>query len=90
MGTLLNRREIIMCYRAINPAEDAQKQIDFYREEFSVLHYKIQNSIGISRELSLCFTKLEEASMWLNKAISRDLGKAVAQNEENQNGKTND
>jgi len=51
------------------PTEISVEKIKRFREACKNLHDLIQSGIPISREKSLAVTKLEEVSMWGNKAI---------------------
>lgn len=44
--------------------------IESCNDHFTVLELFLNNVVG-SREKSIALTKLEEASMWVNKAIAR-------------------
>jgi hypothetical protein len=43
-----------------------------FRDAFSQLHADIEKYVPVSRGRSSCLTKLEEASFWLNKAITKN------------------
>lgn len=43
-----------------------------FRDKFEALHKEIEDSVESSRGRSSCLTKLEEASFWLNKAITKN------------------
>ena len=45
--------------------------MDDFRDDFEKLIKKISLASTSSREKSIALTKLEEANMWLNKAITR-------------------
>lgn len=54
-------------YQAPTPAQ--VEQIRVVREAMKALHDLILDTIPSSRERSVAITKLEEVSMWANKAI---------------------
>lgn len=51
------------------PTERSVKYIEAFRELAKNVQTKILDTVSESRERSLALTKLEEMSMWLNKAI---------------------
>ena len=60
---------MIKSYAYHKPSPGGIAKIALFRKAFSDLHEKIDEEIPGCRELSLVFTNLEQASMWLNKAI---------------------
>jgi len=55
------------------PVDEATKELmQEYRDAFQELYNKINDNIENSRGKSLALTKLEEASMWLNKGITNN------------------
>lgn len=52
------------------PKSDQIKRYELIRERFLSLSVYIADNTPPSREQSLAFTHLEEASMWANKAIA--------------------
>jgi len=61
-----------MSYQYIKPSEEQIAQMQVFRDAFSQLHADIEKYVPASRGRSSCFTKLEEASFWLNKAITKN------------------
>ncbi|VVB52275.1 Uncharacterised protein [uncultured archaeon] len=52
--------------------EEQLAHVDFFRKSFAKMEQNIEAAVPeASREKSLSITALEEASLWLNKAISR-------------------
>lgn len=56
-------------FEYVKPTEMSVEKIEYVREKARELHEVITNHIPASRERSLALTKLEEVSMWANKAI---------------------
>lgn len=56
-------------FEYVKPTEQSVKEIQVLRERCSSLHDYILGSLPASRERSLAITKLEETSMWINKAV---------------------
>jgi hypothetical protein len=52
------------------PTQHALDILMVFREEFKLLNTRIEKELPESRYRALVKTKLEEASMWLNKAIA--------------------
>ena len=50
--------------------EDTKKMNDI-KSFMTSLYYYLMDNVQLCRERSVAITKLEEASMWINKAISR-------------------
>lgn len=61
-----------MSYQYIKPTDEQVAQMQVFRDKFEALHKEIEDSVPHSRGRSSCFTKLEEASFWLNKAITKN------------------
>ena len=61
-----------MGYQFIKPSEEQIAKMQDFRDKFEVLHKEIEESVDHSRGRSLCLTKLEEASFWLNKSITKN------------------
>lgn len=55
----------------VQPTEEQKAQMQAFRDEAESL-YKHVESLPPSRGRSLALTKLEEASMWINKAITHN------------------
>ena len=54
------------------PASDEQKEImQKFRDKYEALFNELKE-LPSSRGMSLALTKLEESSMWLNKAITKN------------------
>jgi hypothetical protein len=51
------------------PSPDGIKKIAIFRREFSDLADLVEATVPACRERSIVITKLEEAAMWLNKAV---------------------
>lgn len=51
------------------PTPEQTERIQFVREALHIAHEALMDGIPPSRERSLAITKLEECSMWANKAI---------------------
>lgn len=61
-----------MTYQYV-PVTDEQKEImQGFRDKFESLHKEIEEKVPNSRGRSACFSKLEEASFWLNKWITNN------------------
>lgn len=52
--------------------EETKAKMQIFRDEFQKLADLIAKENPSSRGLSLAMTKLEEASFWLNKAITKN------------------
>jgi hypothetical protein len=52
-----------------NPNEEQTERIVLFRRLLKDTYDRIMEQVDPSRERSLAITKLEECSMWLNKAI---------------------
>lgn len=59
-----------MGYQFTPPTEEQKALMQTFRDKFEALTKEINASVQASRGLSLANTKLEEASFWLNKAIT--------------------
>lgn len=61
-------------FQYINPTDEQKAQMQKYRDKFEELYQEIADDVENSRGKSLCLTKLEEASFWLNKGITKNDG----------------
>ena len=64
-----------MSYQYIKPSEEQIAKMDYFRGLFETLHNEIEENaqqMPLPRGYKLCLTKLEEASFWLNKAITKN------------------
>lgn len=61
-----------MSYQYVQPSEEQKVLMQVFRDKFEALHKEIEQSVEHSRGRSSCFTKLEEAAFWLNKAITKN------------------
>lgn len=61
-----------MNFSYIQPTEEQIAIMQKYRELFANLYKVIDNEVENSRGKSLTLTKLEEANMWLNKALTKN------------------
>ena len=61
-----------MTFQYVKPNEDQKVLMQKFRYIMESLSNEISNSIKDSRGKSLCLTKLEEASFWLNKSITEN------------------
>lgn len=61
-----------MSFQYINPTDDQKALMQSFRDKFEALSNEIKEKVGASRGSSLVQTKLEEASFWLNKAITNN------------------
>lgn len=59
-----------MWYQFMELSDKQNILIQLFRDKFEELHKSIENDIDSSRGKSICLTKLEEASFWLNNWIS--------------------
>jgi hypothetical protein len=55
----------------VQPNENQVTSMQLLRDKFTDLESTIKANTTPSREQSLALTKLEEAAMWANKAVSR-------------------
>lgn len=55
----------------VQPTEEQKSLMQEFRDEAEALYRKVE-SLPPSRGRSLALTKLEEASMWINKAITHN------------------
>lgn len=63
-----------MTYQYIKPSDRQVAKMQIFRDKFENLHKEIEESAEVSplpKEINLCLTKLQEASFWLNKSITR-------------------
>lgn len=63
-------------YSYHKPTEDTVKTNELVRNEGKRMAYLIEEECPASREKSLAMTKLEEAVMWANASIARNLSAA--------------
>lgn len=61
-----------MSFQYINPTDEQKALMQVFRDKFEILANEIKSGVESSRGLSLAITKLEEASFWLNKAITKN------------------
>jgi len=64
-----------MSYQYIKPSEQQIATMQIFRDKFEVLQEEIDCAFQqkpLPRGILNCFTKLEEASFWLNKAITNN------------------
>ncbi len=61
-----------MGYQFVKPTEEQVETMNELRDRFQELHAHIADVVEDSRGRSVCFTKLEEASFWLNKSITKN------------------
>ena len=61
-----------MSFQFIEPTEEQKKQMQLFRDVFETISDAIKKDVEDSRGKSLCLTKLEEASFWLNKGITKN------------------
>ena len=61
-----------MTFQYVEPTEEQKKLMDKFRNDFEKLKDEITSNVELSRGVSLCMTKLEEASFWLNKSITKN------------------
>jgi len=55
------------------PVDDETKaKMQVFRDKFEALYKEVSELEPKNRGLSVCLTKLEEASMWLNKSITNN------------------
>lgn len=64
-------RNIFMTFQYVQPTEEQKAQMQLFRDKFEVLYKEIKE-LPASRGLSLTLTKLEEATFWLNKSITKN------------------
>lgn len=61
-----------MSYQYVQPDSEQKDLMQNFRDKFESLHKEIEEKVAHSRGRSLCLTKLEEASFWLNKGITQN------------------
>ena len=61
-----------MSFQYIKPTEEQIKTIQLFRDKFEALSKEVAEIAPSSRGTSICLTKLEEASFWLNKGITHN------------------
>jgi hypothetical protein len=62
--------EVVERFRSHDLSEDQKERIEELRNKFEEFAREIEKQIPCCRESALVFTKLEEASFWVNKAVS--------------------
>lgn len=58
-------------FNYLKPTDAQVETMDDFRKAFAELAEHIETDVPESRYRSLCITRLEEAAMWVNKAITR-------------------
>lgn len=61
-----------MTFQYIKLSEEELKKMQEFRDKFEKMKYCIKKYKESGRGKSLALTKLEEANMWLNKAITKN------------------
>lgn len=61
-----------MTFGYVEPTKEKNQLMQKFRDAFEKLKEDIEFYIKASRGKSLCITKLEEASFWLNKSITEN------------------
>ena len=61
-----------MSYQYVKPTEEQITVMQEFRDKIENLDKEIKEKVEHSRGRSLCITKLEESSFWLNKAITKN------------------
>ena len=61
-----------MTFQYIEPTKEQKEQMNKFRDMMESLSNEIKDCVEDSRGKSLCITKLEEASFWLNKSITEN------------------
>jgi len=61
-----------MTMQYVQPDEEQIKLMQEFRDKFEALGEDIKNIGFTSRGTSLAYTNLEQAAMWLNKAITKN------------------
>lgn len=59
-----------MSFKYVKPSEEQVELMQNFRDKFEKLFKEIKEKVPSSRALSLAETNLEQASMWINKAIT--------------------
>ena len=58
-------------FQYVQPTDEQKQTMQTFRDKYESLTKEI-GKLPTSRGLSLAFTKLEESSFWLNKAITQN------------------
>jgi len=61
-------------FNYVQPTEEQKERMQIFRDKFAALCTDIIDSVPNGRGRALAFSKLEEASFWLNKAITLNDG----------------
>ncbi len=61
-----------MGYQYVKPTDEQVAKMQVFRDKFEAMHKEIEESVEHSRMLRSCLNKLEEASFWLNRAITQN------------------
>ena len=64
-----------MSFQYVSPTAEQKDVMAYFRVKFESLCDEIKEKVEDSRGRSLCITKMEEASFWLNKSITKNDGK---------------
>ena len=59
-------------FQYVEPDENQKELMSIFRNNFEMLYAQIEGLVDDSKSKRLCQTKLEEASFWLNKAITHN------------------
>lgn len=55
----------------VQPTEEQKALMQLFRDKLEAVYQEVE-TLGPSRGRSIALTKLEEASMWVNKAITKN------------------
>lgn len=58
-----------MTMQYVKPTDEQVAQMQVFRDKFQALRDEL-SKLPPSRGMALCFTKLDESAMWLNKALT--------------------
>ena len=61
-----------MSFQYVKPTDEQGELMQEFRDKFENLANEVAEKLEHSRGRSLCLTKLEESSFWLNKAITKN------------------
>jgi hypothetical protein len=61
-----------MTFQYVEPTNEQLELMQNFRDDFEKLTERINANTMSSRGRSICLTKLEECSFWLNKAITKN------------------
>lgn len=61
-----------MTFQYVKPNDEQKVLMQHFRDEFETLANKIYEKVETSRGKSKAISRLEEASFWLNKAITEN------------------